>query len=354
MKIAILGDTHFGSRNDTAAFHGIFDKFYSNVFFPTLEARNVEVLIQLGDLFDRRKYVNYLTLALSRKYFFDKLKDINMPTHILLGNHCIFYKNTLEVNSPELLLKEYDNITIHKEPNMINLGGKTIDMIPWICKDNEEEIFRYIEKSKAKLCMGHFELNGFAMSSWEVCNSELNGGFLGNYDAVLSGHFHQRSVKDNIVYAGSPYHLTWADHEDERGFYIYCTETDDLEFIPNPYSLFKKIKYDERVMLDSSVVPEHEDFSQYENCYVKIIVSSKKNEDQFNLFIDKLQENNPMVIQIIDETEKIVLDDLGEDISGVEDTSSIIKKYIKNLEFEDSDGLEVLFNELYNTALNMD
>ena len=108
MKIAILGDTHFGSRSDGAQFHSIFDKFYNNIFFPALKDRGVEVLIQLGDLFDRRKYVNYLTLAQSREYFFDKLKAMNMPTHILLGNHCIFYKNTLEVNSPELLLKEYD------------------------------------------------------------------------------------------------------------------------------------------------------------------------------------------------------------------------------------------------------
>ena len=97
-----------------------------------------------------------------------------------------------------------------------------------------------------------------------------------------------------------------------------------------------------------------ESFDQYENCYVKIVLSSKKNEDRFNLFIDKLQEKNPLVIQIIDETEKIVLDDLGEEISEVEDTSAIIRKYIKNLNFDDSDSLEVLFNELYNSALNME
>lgn len=346
MKIAILGDTHFGSRSDGAQFHSIFDKFYNNIFFPALKDRGVEALIQLGDLFDRRKYVNYLTLAQSREYFFDKLKAMNMPTHILLGNHCIFYKNTLEVNSPELLLKEYDNIIIHKAPNMITLGGKNIDMIPWICKDNEEETFAFIENSKANLCMGHFELAGFAMSSWEICNSGLSGSFLNKYGAVFSGHFHQRSVRDNIIYTGSPYQLTWSDYGDDRGFYIYCTETDDLEFIENPYSLFKKINYDDNLPMES--------FDQYENCYVKIVLSSKKNEDRFNLFIDKLQEKNPLVIQIIDETEKIVLDDLGEEISEVEDTSAIIRKYIKNLNFDDSDSLEVLFNELYNSALNME
>jgi hypothetical protein len=32
--------------------------------------------------------------------------------YALVGNHDIAYKNTLEVNSPSLLLKDYDNVSI--------------------------------------------------------------------------------------------------------------------------------------------------------------------------------------------------------------------------------------------------
>ena len=57
--------------------------------------------------------------------------------HTLIGNHDIFWKEKLAVNSPDLLLKDFDNIHIHQSPTKIKLGELNIDMIPWICKENE-------------------------------------------------------------------------------------------------------------------------------------------------------------------------------------------------------------------------
>ena len=71
MKLCILGDTHFGARGDSLDFHKYFQKFYDDVFFPYLKKNNVTTIIQMGDLFDRRKYINFNSLYLSRKYFFD-------------------------------------------------------------------------------------------------------------------------------------------------------------------------------------------------------------------------------------------------------------------------------------------
>ena len=36
-----------------------------------------------------------------------------------------------------------------------------------------------------------------------------------------------------------------ADYNDQRGFHIFDTETLDTEFIPNPFSMFHKIYYDD-------------------------------------------------------------------------------------------------------------
>ena len=49
-------------------------KFYDEVFFPYLDEHKIEHLIQLGDLFDRRKFINFNTLVECKKYFFDELK----------------------------------------------------------------------------------------------------------------------------------------------------------------------------------------------------------------------------------------------------------------------------------------
>ena len=79
-----------------------------NLFCKEIEENlienNIDTVFQLGDLFDRRKYINFNSLYLCRKYFFDKLRDNNIKMYTLLGNHDISYKNTLKVNSSELLL----------------------------------------------------------------------------------------------------------------------------------------------------------------------------------------------------------------------------------------------------------
>ena len=64
MKIALLNDTHFGARNDSNIFDEYFYKFYDNVFFPYLKENNIKTLIHLGDIVDRRKYINYRIVKL--------------------------------------------------------------------------------------------------------------------------------------------------------------------------------------------------------------------------------------------------------------------------------------------------
>ena len=123
MKLCILGDTHFGMRGDSLEFHKHYEKFYNDVFFPYLIDNKIDTVFQLGDLFDRRKFINFNSLYLARKYFFNKLKENNIKFYTLLGNHDVTYKNTLEVNSSQLLLNEYDNITIFEKFETINFDG---------------------------------------------------------------------------------------------------------------------------------------------------------------------------------------------------------------------------------------
>jgi DNA repair exonuclease SbcCD nuclease subunit len=52
MKLALITDTHFGARNDSLVFSTFFQKFYENIFFPTLKERNIKSVIHLGDVFD--------------------------------------------------------------------------------------------------------------------------------------------------------------------------------------------------------------------------------------------------------------------------------------------------------------
>jgi hypothetical protein len=65
---------------------------------------------------------------------------------MLLGNHCTYYKNTNRINSPELLLEQYSNISIYASPKHLTLGSKKFLMLPWINTENRDEVLKLLLK----------------------------------------------------------------------------------------------------------------------------------------------------------------------------------------------------------------
>ena len=351
MKLCILGDTHFGARGDSLDFHKYFQKFYDEVFFPYLIENDIRVVFQMGDLFDRRKFINFNSLYLSRKYFFEKCERLGIKLHTLIGNHDVAYKNTLEVNSPSLLLNEYSNIEIYEEFDTVDFDGVSIDVVPWICDDNVDDIFNRMKESKAQICFGHFEIAGFEMDRGNVCESGIDKQSLSKYDVVLTGHFHHKSTDGNITYVGTPYEMTWADWNDPKGFHIFDTETREMNFVKNSFSMFHKITYD-----DGKTTFEdwkEYDFSKLKECYVKVVVLNKQNPFLFDHVIDSLYKAGVSDLSIVEDFTDVNVD-LDQDlIDQAEDTITILSKYIDNLTLDvEPEKLKTLMRELYVEALN--
>jgi hypothetical protein len=346
MKIAILGDTHFGMRGDSFAFHNLNRKFYKEIFFPYLVQNGITTIFQLGDLFDRRKYISFQSLALCRNYFFDEAYKFDLEVHTLLGNHDITFKNTLEINSPELLLQNYTNVYIYNEPCSWN----GIDIIPWICKDNELEIMDFIKRSTNNVCFGHFELQGFEMDRGNICHEGMDPALLQKYDLVLSGHFHHKSNSGSIVYVGTPGEMTWADYNDERGFHIFDTETRELKFIENPHRMFYKISYDDdKIYYDELVNANYEEYS---GKYVKVVVEKRNNSFLFDTLIDCLTKVNPSDISIVEDFTDIDTENSDLVVDEAQDTISILNSYVDSLTLPvDSNKIKDLLREIYNEAL---
>jgi len=351
MKLCILGDTHFGARGDSLDFHKYFQKFYDEVFFPYLIENDIKAVFQMGDLFDRRKFINFNSLYLSRKYFFEKCERLGIQLHTLIGNHDVAYKNTLEVNSPSLLLNEYNNIEIYEEFDTVEFDGVSIDVVPWICDDNVDDIFNRMKESKAQICFGHFEIAGFEMDRGNVCESGIDKQSLSKYDVVLTGHFHHKSTDGNITYVGTPYEMTWADWNDPKGFHIFDTETREMNFVKNPFSMFHKITYD-----DGKTTFEdwkEYDFSKLKECYVKVVVLNKQNPFLFDHVIDSLYKAGVSDLSIVEDFTDVNVDLDQDIIDQAEDTITILSKYIDNLTLDvEAEKLKSIMRELYVEALN--
>lgn len=351
MKIIILGDTHFGMRGDSLEFHSYYKKFYDDVFFPYILENNIKIVYQLGDLFDRRKFINFNSLYLARQYFFNKLKEHDIQFYTLLGNHDVAYKNTLEVNSSQLLLNEYDNIRIFDEATKVNIDGVDVDIIPWICADNEAQISEFIKSSTSEICFGHFEIAGFEMDRGNVCHEGIDKSMLKRYDVVLSGHFHHKSSDGQITYVGTPGEMTWADYNDPRGFHVFDTATRELTFVENPYKMFYKLTYDDGNQ-DFEYWKTY-NFEQYKSSYVKVVVLNKQNPYLFDNVIDNLYKAVPADISIVEDFTETITEEDEELIDQAEDTMTILGKYIDGLTVNvEPEKLKTLMRELYVEALN--
>ena len=348
MKIAILGDTHFGMRGDSIAFHNHYREFYQNTFFPYLKEHNINTVWQLGDLFDRRKYISFQSLALCRRYFFDVMLKEGIEFNALIGNHDITFKNTLEVNSPELLLQDYENVNLYS--SAAEVFG--IDIIPWICKDNEEEISGFIKESNNKICFGHFELAGFEMDRGNICHEGMDAAVLKKYDLVLSGHFHHKSNSGNIVYVGTPGEMTWSDYNDERGFHILDTSTLELTFIKNPSNMFYKIRYHDDELFYNDII--NADYSHLAGKYVKIVVEKRGNAFLLDTLLDQIAKVSPMECSVVEDYSDIT-NDVEIDIDQAEDTITILNKYVDGLTLPvESDKIKNVLRDVYNEAIAME
>jgi DNA repair exonuclease SbcCD nuclease subunit len=350
MKIVILGDTHFGARGDSLDFHRYFKRFYDEIFFPFLKENNITTIFQMGDLFDRRKFINFNSLYLSRKYFFNVCKENNITLHTLIGNHDVAFKNTLEVNSPSLVVSDYPNIVVHRDFTSVEFDGVAVDVVPWICDENDADIFKQIKESRSEICFGHFEISGFEMDKGNVCEAGIDKKSLAKYDIVLSGHFHHKSSDGNITYVGTPYEMTWADYMDPKGFHVFDTSTREMEFVQNPFLMFNKITYDDAVT--DFEYWKKVDFSKYKDTYLKLVVVNKQNPYLFDHVIDSLYKIGCSDISIVEDFTDITMVD-DDIVDQAEDTITILTKYIDALELDvESDKLKSMMKELYIEALN--
>ena len=343
MKVAIITDQHFGARKSSRIFHEYFKDFYDNVFFPTLEKENIKVVFDLGDTFDNRKAVDIWSVNWSRKYYFDRLQEMGIEVHSLVGNHTAYYKDTNKINTLENFLGEYPNVKIYDSPTEVVIGGLPILFIPWICQDNQEETYKLIEETECEVAMGHLELNGFEAHKGFIMNHGIDKGLFSKFKQVFSGHYHTKSSHENCHYLGNPYQIYWNDWGDERGFHIYDTNTLNKTFYENPYKIFAKVFYDERKLPDPK---------EYSGKIVKVIVERKTDPAKFEYFISQLYVNGVHEIKVVEDSsfESQLEDSL--DIEK-EDTLTILEQYVDGMEYHDKDGIKVLLKSLYVEALEM-
>lgn len=328
MKICLLGDTHLGVRGDSLQFLNNCERFFAELLFPYLEKNNIDTVFQLGDLFDRRKYINYNTLSRSKEFLFGPLAERGISFHVLVGNHDAYFKNHIDVNSPRLLLTEYNNIVTYQVPTEVVFGSSKFLVLPWMADDNYNACMEAIQKSRAKYVLAHLELTGFEMDRGHICANGMPSVPFDKFDAVYTGHFHTKSSKGNITYVGTPYEFTWADYNSPKGFHILDTETGDLTYVENPFIMHHKFVYNDETD-DAFELVERAKAINCLDGYVRIVVRSLQNQIVLDNVIAAFEKNGAFKVETIDDRLGLGLDeDNNETAESVEDTLAILEQSV--------------------------
>lgn len=230
MNHIVTCDTHVGRKNDS-----IFEISQTSNFFEWVidisKERNIESFIHLGDWNHNRRSIAVPTLVESANIISEISRQFK-HSYIILGNHDLYYKNISHPNGIEVFklieTPANHNLTIVEHPITIN---DSIVLLPWIV--NDEDYDNIVNNNYGvKYAMGHLAINNIIMNRSEVRskNETLNISDFKNYDLVLSGHYHQYGIYENITYIAAPYHMDFNDYGN-RGIYIFDDESGEIEFI---------------------------------------------------------------------------------------------------------------------------
>jgi len=344
MKAVILNDTHFGYKADSPIVLEYFLSFFEQNLFPYIKEKNIKTLFHLGDVFDRRKYVNFKTLNEVRKRFLEPLQDMQVKCIAICGNHDTYYKNSNKVNSLHELVGQYSNWELYSEPTEVTTTAGCVALVPWINQENENAASEFIANTTCSLLFGHLELFGFQTLRGVFVEQGYDPKHFDKFEFVLSGHYHVKSSRDNIHYLGTQYQMAFSDVFEEKGFHVFDFQNRTLEFIQNPKKLFYTLDYneDEPIKLD---------YDLFKDCFVKIFIKKRTKSPAFEKYLDKFYEAGVAELAVTEEiasSPELVAVDIHKD------TLQLLHEEIETINEAsvDKKTLAKIINEAYNSALS--
>lgn len=352
-KIALLTDIHFGLRGGNKYFHDKLFLFIEDIFLPYLKKHKIIDLLILGDTFDKRKNVDFFTLHETRKRFFDVLAEYKIDIKIIYGNHDTYFKNTNEVNSIDLLIKDYSNVEVVKTHKVFDYEGVKIGMISWINPSILTDSLNWIRDTSLDILCGHFEINGFEVVKGHLCETGFSKVVFEKFERVFSGHFHIKNTTGKLCYLGNPLETNWGDYGLEKGFHVFNTSNHKLDFVKNPHTVYKKI-----FIKDEAFDIVNFDYESYKDNIVKIQadLSNINLKRKLDLFFDKLNESAFSVeVENLDANKSRIKNSFI-DLQTLEetDTLTLIKDYITEIELKGVDK-QILYKSvesLYNQSVD--
>ena len=231
MRILNITDLHLGRRGNCHIHNRDVLEFLDWALGIGAQ-ENCTHLCFLGDWHDDRTRLDARTLNYSQEAL-EKIENAPwlLKAWFLIGNHDLFYRHNRKTHS-------LPHTSPLKKIILVNQPYREDDMLflPYLF---EHEYNKWLN-TDAKYVFGHLEFKGFVVtgsSGFKMKSGPSSDPYQGP-DLILSGHFHKRQAKGNMVYIGNGFPMDFGDAGDvARGCAILDTEKegdDRLEFFDWP------------------------------------------------------------------------------------------------------------------------
>jgi len=278
MKILHCADIHlgkrpFGNENFSSKRYEDYFNSFADLVFKAIE-KKVDIFLIVGDLFDKRELTpDNLKRA---EVILKELKKNSIETLIIEGNHDNFNRYD-EVNSwlHYLEIKKLAKRLTYKREK------ETYSFIPYKIEDINffglgypgfnvdrviTELSSILNENEKNIILIHTALGGGDSSSLPgLVKTETLNQLKDKAIYVAGGHFHSKSTypKENpffFIPGSTEYWNIVSERSDEKGAFIFDTESRDYEFI--------RVKTRKRIKVNYEIVDKIEDenskFSYYE------------------------------------------------------------------------------------------
>lgn len=357
--IPIITDLHFGAKASNKQYFETNMEFYEKQFFPYLLENKIPEVICIGDVYDDRNKVDWYILQELKRRFFNWFEEHKIKLHVVVGNHDSVFRNTLSHHAFKETFNEYTYCVYYDVITKVEIGKYTFAMVPWLCGEKQATF------PKADICIGHFEIQSFAMVKGVECKDGFETGAFKDFRLTFSGHFHIRNTYNNgkheICYIGNPYQKDWGDFNEPKGFAVLHDDF-TYEFVDNMVSPHHiKLVYTNGNVdaigfsFQMEGITDKEAVKIASENYVKIIIKECKEPKKLDKLHDSmlLVSKNDYKIELIDASEIVEDCDytkLEENIRESAGVIDIMNSYVETVSFSDEikqPKLTACFETLY-------
>lgn len=349
MKIALIGDVHFGARAAREEQHNKDIMDFMVWMAGECESRGVNQLSILGDVFEHRDKITLNSLSAATNTFKYLRSAFDVVT-VLRGNHDLAQLDAL---SPCSLEPYAEYVTLVDE--MLWDPAGQILYTSWIV--SPEHLERVIDTSTrlgAKVIAGHFEFAGFMYNDYTMVDEKhgLSLSTFSHVPLVLTGHFHTtqsrvlQSTGTKCLYLGSPFPTSFTEQSGQHGFWILDTETLGLEQV-----VYDKIKF-------IDVTPEQllaGDYPTAEQLNVRLVMSEQPDKETLAALEAQLITNgfrDTKVAHKFTKTEDALAEQAGNVAVGeIKSIDEIVITHLRNIDVAGHQSVDAdLLIDLYTKA----